>query len=158
MKREGYEAGTGASRKRKSTTSTAAAGASTALTTNQQNASEDDQDDNPSDSGNQGPSSIQDNEASADGALKAKNPRANRFHKSIQQQEQRQKQQEQFRQQAQVREQEKEQALKRRRQRHKLLTARTTKGQPVMKNIVQDILIQLQAEKDAKATNEKHGH
>ena len=36
--------------------------------------------------------------------------------------------------------------LKKRRQRTKLLTQRTSKGQPVMKNIVQDILQKLQDE------------
>lgn len=39
----------------------------------------------------------------------------------------------------------KEAALKQRRRRHQLLTARTSRGQPIMKNLVQDILHQLQS-------------
>jgi rRNA processing len=49
-------------------------------------------------------------------------------------------------------EQEKGRKLLERRQRHKLLSARTPRGQPIMNNIVQDILSKLQNE---KATEDK---
>jgi rRNA processing len=51
----------------------------------------------------------------------------------------------------QQRDQQRQEALQRRRQRHKLLTARTARGQPVMKNLVHDILNQLQ-QQQAKET------
>jgi rRNA processing len=44
-------------------------------------------------------------------------------------------------------EQEKSRKLKERQQRHKLLSARTPRGQPIMNNLVQDILHKLQNEK-----------
>jgi hypothetical protein len=44
-------------------------------------------------------------------------------------------------------------ALRRRRQRHDRLSARTAKGQPIMKNIVHDILDKLQKEKKQEATS-----
>lgn len=56
----------------------------------------------------------------------------------------RKQQQEQIESQQEDRFKQKMAALKHRRQRHKLLTARTSRGQPVMKNMVQDILNQLQ--------------
>jgi hypothetical protein len=44
-------------------------------------------------------------------------------------------------------------ALRRRRQRHDRLSARTSKGQPIMKNIVHDILDKLQKEKKQESTS-----
>ena len=64
--------------------------------------------------------------------------------------DQRKQQEEERRVQAEQRVRQKEVALRKRRQRHKLLTARTAKGQPIMKNLVQDILNQLQDEKNDK--------
>jgi rRNA processing len=55
----------------------------------------------------------------------------------------------------QQRDQQRQEALQRRRQRHKLLTARTAKGQPVMKNLVQDILNQLQQQQKQQANETK---
>lgn len=124
MKREGYEAGMGASRKRKG---------------KEQDGNKDDDKQDKIDT-EQYTQEIQPTES----AQKTKKPRTNRFQKSIQQSEHRQKQQDELRAQAQDREKQKQQAARRRRQRHKLLTARTFKGQPVMKNIVQDILAKLQ--------------
>jgi rRNA processing len=49
-------------------------------------------------------------------------------------------------------EKERKQALRRRRQRHERLSARTSKGQPVMKNIVHDILAKLQKEKKQESS------
>ena len=44
------------------------------------------------------------------------------------------------------RDRQKQQALRQRRKRSRLLTARTKRGQPIMKNVVQDILEKLQSE------------
>ena len=74
-------------------------------------------------------------------------PRATTVAKANKKSDQQRQQQEDWAKQREEREKQKEAALKQRRQRHKLLTARTAKGQPVMKNLVQDILNQLQKEK-----------
>ena len=148
MKREGYEAGSGASRKRKqdsstSTTSTTPSGSNTA---------------NRDDNGNGDiPKQLDSTEASQENQLQTKKARTSRFQKSIHESEKRQRQQEEFRQLAAERQDQKQQALRRRRHRHKLLTARTSKGQPVMHNIVQDILAKLQAENSVPSSRANGG-
>jgi len=149
MKREGYEAGTGASRKRKAAENDA--------TTSSSRSNRPEQSASAKFTKAAATNSDTDPTTAIDESQKKKTHRTNRFQKSVQQSQNRQQQQEQFRQQAQEREEQKQQAQKRRRQRHKLLTARTSKGQPVMKNIVQDILTKLQHEQQQKGneTNDK---
>jgi len=141
MKREGYEAGTGASRKRKGK--------------EHHDGKHDDDIQERTETDQSTTQEAAQAQSSETVAQKTKKPRTNRFQKSVQQSAHRQRQQEQYRVQAEEREKEKQQAVRRRRQRHKLLTARTSKGQPVMKNIVQDILAKLQQEDNAKSKEQE---
>ena len=153
MKRQGYEAGSGASRKRKQQDTTRTSSATNRATAPHQS------DNDNGDDLKHGASSTevsQENEPT-EAASKTKKPRTNRFQKSIHESEQRQRQQQEFRQQAAERQNQKQQAVRRRRQRHKLLTARTSKGQPVMRNIVQDILTKLEAENGTASSRANDG-
>jgi hypothetical protein len=150
MKQEGYQPGAGASRKRvdddEATTTAATALATTttatAAATHESN-SNIEQEQKPTES----------NETSADLNNKpARRKKTNPFQKSIQKAEERKQNMQQQQEDRDVRENERNEKLRQRKQRHQLLTARTRKGQPVMKNVVQDILSKLQNERKNSKT------
>jgi hypothetical protein len=131
MKREGYEPGTGASRKRMT---------ETAVELNEGGGDKDDSREN-----NTAP--VDTATMANDSTNIARKKRSNLFQKSIQKAHERKQAHVQSVQDRQVSERERQQRIKERRYRTKLLSQRTSKGQPVMKNIVQDILRKLEREK-----------
>jgi rRNA processing len=168
-KREGYEPGSGASRKRHSAPTTitttdhadvVAEGSSTTTTTGSTESAGPSHDANmngihspivideeKSSSRSSTPPAASRAHAKSENLKKKQSAKKNpphAMHKLDKRQQERQQQSQERERLLQQRDQQRQEALQRRRQRHKLLTARTAKGQPVMKNLVQDILNQLQ--------------
>jgi hypothetical protein len=117
MRKEGYEAGTGASRKR------------------------------PAD-GEAAPLRPADDVGAVDGApARRRRPKMNPFHKALQKAQEKKETIQQSITDKEDREKERTQKLKDRRYRTKVLSKRTKKGQPIMQNMVHDILAKLEKEK-----------
>jgi hypothetical protein len=127
MKQEGYEPGQGASRKR-------VEGTEESTEATQPSASA---------------ASVAGAEASSPLTEKpARRQKSNPFQKSIQKADDRKKNIQQAQEDRESRESERNGKLRERKHRHKLLTKRTRKGQPIMKNVVEDILSKLQREQE----------
>lgn len=136
MKKEGYEPGTGASRKRKDENN----GQNAVGDSNETVATTDNHDEEDTHPTN-----------SAKPAAKQHKNHGSEFYTASQQSNKRVRRIEEREAQMHARERDRKQALRKRRQRHERLSARTKKGQPVMKNIVHDILDKLQREKEENA-------
>jgi hypothetical protein len=125
MRQEGYEPGQGASRKRVDGTEE-------------------------SREATQPSASVAGAEASPSHTEKpARRQKSNPFQKSIQKADDRKKNIQQAQEDRESRESERNGKLRERKHRHQLLTKRTRKGQPIMKNVVEDILSKLQKEQES---------
>jgi hypothetical protein len=116
MRKEGYEAGTGASRKR------------------------------PAEGGEAPVVREKDELATVDGTRRRR-PKMNPFHKALQKAQEKKETIQQSITDKEDREKDRTQKLKDRRYRTKVLSKRTKKGQPIMQNMVHDILAKLEKEK-----------
>lgn len=94
---------------------------------------------------------------SPEGEKEVKKQRTHMFQKPVQQAEERKKGVEDIKVQKEKGEKERKKCFRERRQRTKMLSQRTKKGQPVMKNIVNDILHKLERQKE-QSTLPAAGH
>jgi rRNA processing len=83
-----------------------------------------------------------------------KKPKSNPFQKSLQKAEVRKQQNSQAAAERESNEKEREKKIKERRKRSKMLRQRTSKGQPVMKHVIHDILRKLEREKKEEEKEE----
>lgn len=145
MRREGYEPGTGASRNRKHERNPlekpALAPGGNAQREMLAKSSTDPQQELSTQENTQSSTSMKNSSS-----FHRKRQKADPFKKSLKRAEQKKAAQQEREKDKDVQVKERIKKLKKRRQRTKLLTQRTSKGQPVMKNIVQDILQKLQDE------------
>jgi hypothetical protein len=128
MRQEGYEAGQGASRKRVD------------VTEERSEATEQ----------SESAASVANADASSSPTeAPARRKKSNPYQKSMQKADDRKKNIQQAQDDRESRESERLGKLRERKHRHQLLTKRTRKGQPIMKNVVEDILAKLQKEQES---------